>query len=294
MSNKKKILWVEDDLDYQQEMKDSFGDQFELTFVTNVEEAEIELGKCENDLLIVDLYLKGEKNAGAKLVEQVKKNYPALPIIIVSAGRVSEMIDAQTKGAARTILSKSELNIERWTQIFDDFMRPTVFLSHSSVDKPFVEMLARDLEPHCAKVWFDKKDIKPGRFFLDEITKGIKASSFLIILLTKNSVESDWVKFELRKAFGRILNSGHGRLIPIMLEDCDLPDYMEDVINYSDWKELYKKAQIEAKKLKKKINKELFWRSKEERYKQTFQEFDEMYVGKLAKLLEELGLEKPT
>lgn len=33
---------------------------------------------------------------------------------------------------------------------------PSVFLSHTSVDKPFVEKLANDLRRVGVNVWFDK------------------------------------------------------------------------------------------------------------------------------------------
>ena len=39
---------------------------------------------------------------------------------------------------------------------------PSLFLSHSSVDKPFVEKLARGLERVGVEVWFDKWAIEVG------------------------------------------------------------------------------------------------------------------------------------
>ncbi len=39
---------------------------------------------------------------------------------------------------------------------------PSLFLSHSSADKTFVEKLAKDLEGVGVNVWFDKWEIKVG------------------------------------------------------------------------------------------------------------------------------------
>ncbi|MFR3116786.1 MAG: toll/interleukin-1 receptor domain-containing protein [[Clostridium] symbiosum] len=39
---------------------------------------------------------------------------------------------------------------------------PTIFLSHTSIDKPFVEKLARDLQRLGISVWYDKYEIKFG------------------------------------------------------------------------------------------------------------------------------------
>lgn len=41
---------------------------------------------------------------------------------------------------------------------------PSLFLSHSSADKTFVEKLAKDLEGVGVNVWFDKWEIKVGGF----------------------------------------------------------------------------------------------------------------------------------
>jgi len=49
----------------------------------------------------------------------------------------------------------------------------TVFLSHQSGDKPFVEKLAKDLERLGIKVWFDKWQIKVGESLTWSIENGI-------------------------------------------------------------------------------------------------------------------------
>lgn len=43
---------------------------------------------------------------------------------------------------------------------------PTIFLSHTSIDKPFVEKLARDLQRLGISVWYDKYEIKVGESYL--------------------------------------------------------------------------------------------------------------------------------
>jgi hypothetical protein len=39
---------------------------------------------------------------------------------------------------------------------------PSIFLSHTSIDKPFVEKLANGLRSIGVNVWFDKWEIKVG------------------------------------------------------------------------------------------------------------------------------------
>ena len=50
---------------------------------------------------------------------------------------------------------------------------PGLFLSHSSVDKPFVEKLARGLERVGVEVWFDKWAIKVGGYLSWQIEEGL-------------------------------------------------------------------------------------------------------------------------
>lgn len=56
---------------------------------------------------------------------------------------------------------------------------PSLFLSHSSVDKPFVEKLAFDLDGVGVDVWFDKWAINVGDSLTWRIEEGIKDNEYL-------------------------------------------------------------------------------------------------------------------
>lgn len=47
----------------------------------------------------------------------------------------------------------------------------SIFLSHTSLDKPFVEKLAKDLKRIGINVWFDKWEIKIGESIHGELKK---------------------------------------------------------------------------------------------------------------------------
>ena len=65
---------------------------------------------------------------------------------------------------------------------------PTIFLSHTSIDKPFVEKLAKDLENIGINVWYDKYEIKVGESILWKIDEGIRESEYLGIVISKEVV----------------------------------------------------------------------------------------------------------
>lgn len=68
---------------------------------------------------------------------------------------------------------------------------PTIFLSHTSIDKPFVEKLARDLTRLGINVWYDKYEIKVGESILWKIDKGIRESEYLEIVISREAWESE-------------------------------------------------------------------------------------------------------
>lgn len=71
-----------------------------------------------------------------------------------------------------------------------------VFISHSSKDKPFVERLAKQLVQYRIGVWYDKWEMKPGDSLIDKIQNGLEDSSYLLVVLSKHFIESEWCRKE--------------------------------------------------------------------------------------------------
>ena len=84
---------------------------------------------------------------------------------------------------------------------------PSLFLSHSSADKTFVEKLAKDLEGVGVNVWFDKWEIKVGDSLTGKIEEGLQANDYLGLVLSPAAVASEWVKAELSAAWCRQMSS---------------------------------------------------------------------------------------
>jgi hypothetical protein len=100
---------------------------------------------------------------------------------------------------------------------------PSVFLSHSSKDKPFVRKLAEFLEQdESIKVWLDERDISPGANIVAEIGEGL-SSDFVLLILSPDSVESAWVKEEWTDAFWQQTNNRRIKLAGVLYRDCQIP-----------------------------------------------------------------------
>lgn len=118
---------------------------------------------------------------------------------------------------------------------------PSLFLSHSSIDKPFVEKLAKDLNRVGIRVWFDKWEIKVGESLTWKIEEGLQANDYLGIVLSPEALNSEWVKCELSAAWCRQMNTRKVIVLPIMYRDCNIPMFLADR-KYADFRTDYQQG----------------------------------------------------
>jgi tetratricopeptide (TPR) repeat protein len=98
-----------------------------------------------------------------------------------------------------------------------------VFLSHSSQDKPFVRDLADVLrQDELIRVWLDEAEIRPGDNIVSKITEGLDADVVLLIL-SPDSVDSQWVKEEWTEAYWEQVNARKTKLVGDLYRDCRIP-----------------------------------------------------------------------
>ena len=93
-----------------------------------------------------------------------------------------------------------------------------VFISYSRKDLAFVERLEGDLRAVGLEVWYDLSGLEIGAHWGMEIQAAIRQSQYIIIVLSPNSVASEWVEREF------IYASSHNlKVIPLVHKTCDLP-----------------------------------------------------------------------
>lgn len=110
-----------------------------------------------------------------------------------------------------------------------EFQKLKVFLSHSSKDKDFAERLATQLLDYGVDVWFDQWEIYGGNSITDEIEKGLKNSTILLLVLSKNSIDSKWVHEEYKAYHNMKLSNTYYQIIPVIIEPCELPPFLKDI-----------------------------------------------------------------
>lgn len=110
-----------------------------------------------------------------------------------------------------------------------------VFISYSSKDKTFVEKLSKTLIDHHVGVWLDKWEMKPGDSLIDKIQNGLEDSAYLLIVLSKHYIESEWCKKEQNAGLLKEINSKQVVVIPILIEDCVIPIFLQEKV-YADFR----------------------------------------------------------
>jgi hypothetical protein len=103
-----------------------------------------------------------------------------------------------------------------------------VFLCHSSSDKLFVDRLASDLEKVNIGVWYDKWEIKVGDSLIEKIQDGLDKNDYLTVILSPESVISEWVKRELNSALMREIKEKKIVVLPCLLRNCIRPTFLEE------------------------------------------------------------------
>ncbi len=74
-----------------------------------------------------------------------------------------------------------------------------VFLSYSSKDKEFARQLELRLSEAGISCWRDEHDLVAGRI-TKQLSKAILENDVLLVILSENSVNSDWVRWEVDSA----------------------------------------------------------------------------------------------
>ena len=105
-----------------------------------------------------------------------------------------------------------------------------VFLCHSSGDKPAVRELHRRLWAYGIATWLDEEELLPGQDWMLEITKAVRSSDVVIVCLSKGSVtKAGYVQKEVKLSLDIADEQPEGTifLIPVKLEECDVPNRLQ-------------------------------------------------------------------
>ncbi|MEN8179808.1 MAG: SUMF1/EgtB/PvdO family nonheme iron enzyme [Pseudomonadota bacterium] len=105
-----------------------------------------------------------------------------------------------------------------------------IFISYAREDRTSAERLAKALEQQGWSVWWDPH-IPAGKTFDEVIEQAIEAASCVLVLWSKHSVNSRWVRTEATEGVER------GILVPVLIKEVRPPLAFRRIqaANLSDW-----------------------------------------------------------
>ncbi len=92
------------------------------------------------------------------------------------------------------------------------------FISYSHTDTSIADLLHTALQERGIRCWKDDRDLKPGDRILDEVGYAIESHDKILLCCSETSLNSRWVKDEIRKALERECRDDHDIIIPLMVD----------------------------------------------------------------------------
>ncbi|MCX5801223.1 MAG: toll/interleukin-1 receptor domain-containing protein [Candidatus Eisenbacteria bacterium] len=120
-------------------------------------------------------------------------------------------------------------------------MKPFLFISYARLDQQFALKLATDIISNGAEVWIDQWEVPIGEFFEPKIVNAISDSNFVLVLLSRDSIQSEWVRREVETAKTVEKRVGRRLLLPGRIDDCAIPIWISDK-SYADFFVSYETA----------------------------------------------------
>jgi uncharacterized protein YjbI with pentapeptide repeats len=96
------------------------------------------------------------------------------------------------------------------------------FISYSHKDEEFAQRLYSRMRDAKLRVWYAPKEMKGGEKLHEQIFRAIQIHDKLLLVLSENSLQSEWVATEIRRARKSERETNKRKLFPIRLVDFDV------------------------------------------------------------------------
>jgi TIR domain len=93
------------------------------------------------------------------------------------------------------------------------------FISYSTKDEDFAKRLRSRMVEEKLRVWFAPEDMEGGKKLHEQVDRAIQVHDRLLVVLSEESIKSEWVKDEIRRARRAEVRESRRKLFPIRLVD---------------------------------------------------------------------------
>jgi TIR domain len=160
------------------------------------------------------VYCESAKRA-FELQEEWYKKVEQYPGLISIERKQAKKEDSANEEFASVIISSIKKNLE--SHKLEIVPKRKVFISYSRKDSWFVNKLHETLKQKGIDVWIDKERNLVGDVWLEKIQEAISASQYFCLIVSPNSIVSEWVKHELKFAMNQEKNSGEIKILPLVI-----------------------------------------------------------------------------
>ena len=122
--------------------------------------------------------------------------------------------------------------------------KPLVFVSYSRKDQEKIDDLLRKLKSKGIRTWLDRQDIVAGEW-RQSIKRGLRQSNFFLACLSQNTTQrGEVLQYEYDSALEiqRDRLEGDIYLIPVRLEECEVPESLRHL----EYRDVYKPSEFDA------------------------------------------------
>jgi hypothetical protein len=99
------------------------------------------------------------------------------------------------------------------------FKHQSCFISFSGNDRNFIEKIGDDLQREGVRCWYAPEEMKMGDAIRQQVDQLIRVQDKLLVVLSKFSVESQWIQKEVAAAIEEERNRNKTILFPVRLDN---------------------------------------------------------------------------
>jgi hypothetical protein len=184
------------------------------------------LNECKNLLVLigsqgVEPYHQGEMQSPFE--RAVRSVYRVIPVLLPGGSPTTMPMFLRTRVYC-DLRNWDDKEINKLIEILRP--APRIFLCHAKEDDTKIERLYSHLKDKGLDPWYDKKELKVGDIWKEEIFQAIQETDFFAVCLSGKAVQKrGFIQNEIRTAIEEYQKRPFGTkyLLPLKLDDCEVP-----------------------------------------------------------------------